>query len=347
MSDIDDLQAKWKQVQETSTLAASMSYDTYKQLINVRAVAANGKLGALSAADTLSGAPVGDAGQVRSSIGLGALATAEALSDAPTGDAAKLRSDIGAVTKDELNLGSIATKDALGWASYEAATTTNTMGRMATGVYRYTPESTPPKEDRVAKYGTMLVLQDDYPDWRSKLYFPAGSGRIFYLHYAGGSSQPWKPLGEIMMTGINCTVDANGFLKFASPIFRVGAPVDVSADQNFKVSGHGAANSEAAGVTCQHEREGVYKVTGALGFADDGVWTIETPKDENGQALLWVNTIQHADGMITIETYHRTHPDAPPFARNKIDGKNDGDPLDIPQSRWIDLRLKMPDTTDA
>ncbi|MDF7192730.1 hypothetical protein NFG05_14215, partial [Proteus mirabilis] len=40
---------------------------------------------------------------------------------------------------------------------------------------------------------------------------------------------------------------------------------------------------------------------------------------------------------------HRTHPNAPKFARNDIDGFNDGDPIDIPDGRFISVRVQMPE----
>ncbi|MGG7670771.1 MULTISPECIES: hypothetical protein [Yersinia] len=30
------------------------------------------------------------------------------------------------------------------------------------------------------------------------------------------------------------------------------------------------------------------------------------------------------------------------FAQNKRDGYSDGQPVDIPHGRWVDLRLEMP-----
>ncbi|HEK0622949.1 hypothetical protein [Proteus mirabilis] len=49
------------------------------------------------------------------------------------------------------------------------------------------------------------------------------------------------------------------------------------------------------------------------------------------------------DGSILVRTYHRTHPNAPKFARNDIDGYKDGDPIDIPDGRFISVRLQMPE----
>ncbi|HEJ9544774.1 TPA: hypothetical protein SMN22_001739 [Proteus mirabilis] len=44
-----------------------------------------------------------------------------------------------------------------------------------------------------------------------------------------------------------------------------------------------------------------------------------------------------------MKTYRRTHPNAPKFARNEIDGYSDGDPIDIPDDRFISVRVQMPE----
>ncbi|MGG4692872.1 hypothetical protein ACLPD9_12540 [Proteus mirabilis] len=49
------------------------------------------------------------------------------------------------------------------------------------------------------------------------------------------------------------------------------------------------------------------------------------------------------DSSILVRTYHRTHPNAPKFARNDIDGYKYGDPIDIPGGRFISVRVKMPE----
>ncbi|MGG4692870.1 hypothetical protein ACLPD9_12525 [Proteus mirabilis] len=49
------------------------------------------------------------------------------------------------------------------------------------------------------------------------------------------------------------------------------------------------------------------------------------------------------DGSILVRTYHRTHSNAPKFARNDIDGYNDRDPIDIPCGRFISVRVQMPE----
>ncbi|WP_442538072.1 phage tail fiber protein [Yersinia entomophaga] len=41
-----------------------------------------------------------------------------------------------------------------------------------------------------------------------------------------------------------------------------------------------------------------------------------------------------------MRTYHREHPNSPPFAQNKRDGYSNGQAVDIPHGRWVDLRLE-------
>ncbi|WP_445260486.1 MULTISPECIES: phage tail fiber protein [Proteus] len=47
--------------------------------------------------------------------------------------------------------------------------------------------------------------------------------------------------------------------------------------------------------------------------------------------------------MLMKKTYHGIHPNAPKFARNDIDDYKDGDPIDIPDGRFISVRVQMPE----
>ncbi|WP_313481521.1 pyocin knob domain-containing protein [Atlantibacter hermannii] len=133
----------------------------------------------------------------------------------------------------------------------------------------------------------------------------------------------------------NTVVDGNGYLKKASPVI--------------KVAGDGSAelNAESAGVKVERISTGVYRVSGVMGFNSDPAWGgidggIEVPTDKNKLPLVWVDYEVESDGSILLKTFHRTHVAAPPFARNEIDGVNDGDPVDIPAGRCVDLRVEMP-----
>jgi hypothetical protein len=141
---------------------------------------------------------------------------------------------------------------------------------------------------------------------------------------------------ELWHTG-NTTVDANGFIKKASPIARLsGAPEKMADDYlaGFTLAGSVAVNSEAEGVTAERVSVGVYKVIGSLGFAEEG-WNIEVPQDVNGNRLCFVETSTNRDGTIYVKVSKR---------RFDIDTAAivAGDPMDIPDGRWIDLRLEMP-----
>lgn len=141
---------------------------------------------------------------------------------------------------------------------------------------------------------------------------------------------------EFWHTG-NTTVDSNGFIKKASPIARLsGAPEKMADDylDGFTLAGSVAVNSEAEGVSAERVSIGVYKVTGAVGFAEEG-WNIEVPQDVNGNRLCFVETSTGKDGTIYVKVSKR---------RFDIDTAAivAGDPMDIPDGRWIDLRLEMP-----
>lgn len=143
-------------------------------------------------------------------------------------------------------------------------------------------------------------------------------------------SRIWQPDGTIgqntdriiVKTTANTQVDPNGFIKAASPI------VSLYAD---KIE----LNDEAKQQSITFEKLGVgdYLVKGSLGFAQDG-WYIETPKDANGNVLVAVVYEQLENGDISVKTYD--------YMLNKK-GRIVADtetPLDIPENRWIDLRLQ-------
>ncbi|MDM3590488.1 phage tail fiber protein [Proteus mirabilis] len=146
------------------------------------------------------------------------------------------------------------------------------------------------------------------------------------------TTTPWNAIWSAK----NTTVDSNGFIKRASPI------IDINPDGTF------TTNDESEGATVTRVAQGEYLIEGVLGFNADAGWGgvdggIEIPLDVNKQPLIWVNSKVNKDGSILVKTYHRTHPNAPEFARNDIDGFNDGDPIDIPDGRFISVRVQMPE----
>ena len=149
----------------------------------------------------------------------------------------------------------------------------------------------------------------------------------FYLRGNTLEGLEWRTPVLIRHSG-NTSVDSNGFLKSASPI------VKLSADK-IKL------NDEAQQQNIEFEKLGVgdYLIKGSSGFAQEG-WYVETPKDANGNLLVAVVYEQLENGDISVKTYD--------YMLNKK-GRIVADieaPLDIPESRWIDLRLQEIEVTD-
>ena len=125
----------------------------------------------------------------------------------------------------------------------------------------------------------------------------------------------------------NTTVDANGFIKVASPIVKL-------------FSDHIELNEEANEQQIAFERANVghYLIKGSSGFATDS-WWFNVPVDSNGNKIVASTHKALADGALEIKTYKRkfdieTATIVPDFDQQ----------IDIPNSsngeqRWIDIRL--------
>ncbi|WP_192940828.1 phage tail fiber protein [Proteus vulgaris] len=178
--------------------------------------------------------------------------------------------------------------------------------------------------------------QSTYSGNRRAMLFMDTSGnllaRFSLSNNVVDTETPWRTL----WSSNNTTVDSNGFIKRASPI------IDINPDGTF------TTNDESEGAMVTRVAQGEYLIEGVLGFNSDAGWGgvdggIEIPLDVNKQPLIWVNSKINKDGSILVKTYHRTHPNAPEFANNTIDGFNDGDPIDIPTGRFISVRVQMPE----
>ncbi|WP_313124843.1 phage tail protein [Pseudescherichia sp.] len=179
---------------------------------------------------------------------------------------------------------------------------------------------------------TLWVAANDTWFLMSVHYFSRGI-RVMSGYGASGVSTT-----RLLLDNLTTTVDGNGFIKRASPIVRLTndpAVMPVGFLEDFTLGGCAAVNHEAEGVTAEKVSTGVYKVHGSLGFHTDG-WTIEIPQDTNGNRLCFVETEVGDDGAITVSVFKR---------RFDIDTAMivAGDPMDIPEGRWIDLRLEMPE----
>lgn len=200
-------------------------------------------------------------------------------------------------------------------------------------------------------YRNDVVLSGNWPHpaYSPSLFIPAGDtfAAISFPYdalggairvYAGKKATDWN--GKALHTralwdSVNTTVDGNGFIKRASPIVKLYR------------DGSCELNEESHGIKTERVSEGVYRVSGTLGFNADAQWGgpdggIEVPLDRNKQPLIWVDYEVEPTGDLLIKTYHRTYTAAPPFARNDVQGYDEGMPIDIPAGRWIDLRVEMP-----
>ncbi|SUC45750.1 Uncharacterised protein [Providencia stuartii] len=141
----------------------------------------------------------------------------------------------------------------------------------------------------------------------------------------------------------NTTKDSNGNLKAASPIVKVFAD-------------HIETNDESEGVEMEHLGVGHYLIKGVVGFNSDGAWGINNgfviPQDHNGKNMVLIDYKVRPDGDIEVFVFHQQNADLPERFQNKrikyID--KDGNPVyyenyepcDVPESRWIDMRVEMP-----
>lgn len=146
------------------------------------------------------------------------------------------------------------------------------------------------------------------------------SNKWYLQSSANTSAGPWRKPCEIYHTA-NTTKDANGFLKAASPIVKVFADkVELNGD------------AERQNVMYTKNGIGDYTITTVSGLSTDG-WYIELPKDMNGNPKVAV-TLSEVDGVISLKSYKRI------FSMETFTFEPDLDnPLDIPDTRWIDLRL--------
>lgn len=121
----------------------------------------------------------------------------------------------------------------------------------------------------------------------------------------------------------NTTVDANGFIKAASPVVKLFA-------ERIEL------NDEAAEQPISFEKRDVghYLLKGTSGFATEG-WYIETPKDANGNILFAVIYQQLENKDIEIKTFKKKFDVESASIIADLDN-----PVDISTGRWIDIRLQ-------
>ncbi|AYH00875.1 hypothetical protein [Pectobacterium parmentieri] len=147
---------------------------------------------------------------------------------------------------------------------------------------------------------------------------------------------PMSGNGTILVAGVNAVADGSGFYKTASPV------INIYSDGSFTTT------DDANGVNVERLGEGVYRITGCHGMHPDAAWNgidggVSNPRCRNGLELTWNDFSVEPDGSVIVRTYHRPHSDAISFARNEIDGYENGDPIDVPRGAFIQVRVNMPE----
>ncbi|HAV3698625.1 TPA: phage tail protein [Acinetobacter baumannii] len=171
------------------------------------------------------------------------------------------------------------------------------------------------------RYGTLMGYHaNDSIGTYSWQFFKGVQGHQMSYRYGAGSDA-WSAWGHLK-TSFNTSVDANGFLKSASPVVKL-------------FNDHIELNSDAEKQPIEFKKVDVgdYLLKGSLGFAQEG-WYIEVPKDANGNTVVAVEYSTLENGDLSIKTYKRK------FDVEKAAIVADlENPLDIPEGRWIDIRL--------
>lgn len=204
-----------------------------------------------------------------------------------------------------------------------------------TGLWQTTADTTGVFPTDASKYGQFFRMRGG-KNSITQIYATglgvAKGGRIWYRTQAENVATPgWQEF----YTTYNTTKASDGTLKDASPVIKV------FSDGTYQT------NDESDGCTVTRLAIGEYLVEGCEGLNSDAAWGgidggFDIPTDRNKQPLLWLDYEVHADGSVLVKTYHRTHPTAQEFARNELQGINEGDPADIPHDQYISVRVQMP-----
>lgn len=171
------------------------------------------------------------------------------------------------------------------------------------------------------RYGTLMGYHanDSIGTYSWQLFKGVQGHQMSYRYGAG--SDAWSAWGHLK-TSFNTSVDANGFLKSASPVVKL-------------FNDHIELNSDAEKQPIELKKVGVgeYLLKGSLGFAQEG-WYIEVPKDANGNTIVAVVYDTLENGDISIKTFKRKFD----FELAAVVADLEM-PIDIPEARWVDIRL--------
>ncbi|QUJ76038.1 DUF2793 domain-containing protein [Sulfitobacter albidus] len=181
------------------------------------------------------------------------------------------------------------------------------------GQYRTTAPSTTGTFPTSMAWGHVRIFGSNLGDF-VQLFANVVDDKLFMRRYrtSAGGWQPWRTFWNTA----NTTVDANGFLREASPIVRL------FNDQHVEPV-------ETVGARFTRVGTGHYTLDDVAPLASEG-WSVEIPRDFNGNREVFAEIAYDADTRcLNVRT------SAPVW-----DGAwRAGDACDIPEGRWIDLRF--------
>ncbi len=212
--------------------------------------------------------------------------------------------------------GNVMQVGAFGLGAANADTLTNTANAHLNGLYAGAGTSSVGyPANSYGPYNSLVVI--NRATIKNVLSFGRNGVEVIAINSSDGSLY-----GYVKIYGTNnTTVDSNGFIKAASPIVKVYADkVDLNDD------------AASQNVTFVKNGIGDYTITTISGLSTDG-WYLELPKDLNGNPKIAV-TLSESNGVISLKSYKRI------FSMDTFTFVPDLDtPMDIPDDRWIDLRL--------
>ncbi|MCK7084398.1 phage tail protein [Enterobacter kobei] len=258
-------------------------------------------------------------------------------------------------SRTNLGLGSSATRDVAtseqmlpimdggklldaGSIGFASARHLSSFASMTTGVFRYTG-GTQYAPDTQGGVGIQAAY-DGSPSVTAFVWSRIGSAYI--KSGTANNTFSWVKV----YTEANTTKASDGTLKAASPVARIvktqeeNQRTDID-EPGFVWCGCGTANAEAEGITISRLDVGVYVLTGSAGLASEG-WQLLPPMDPGGMGELGVVEAEQTEsGGLTIRLFKRKYM----LDEEGEIVKTKGQPIDVPDNSWIDVRLDMPENS--
>lgn len=179
-----------------------------------------------------------------------------------------------------------------------------------------------------ATYGYGCGLNIRAYGYAAQIFFGAHSNTYGIPHYRASANSDMGRFYKFW-TAQNTTVDANGFIKNASPIVQLFADKIELNDE-----------AQQQNITFEKVGTGDYLLKNSTGLSNDG-WYVEQPRDANGNLYHAVLYEQLENGDISVKTFEQK------LESTRIVADVEK-PVDIKENRFISIRLnELPKDTTA